>query len=132
MRCVDALLPLALVVLTAACTGGKGDGEPTHPASRPAVQRELRAGVRVELTAVVSRVYGEHAFVVDDADLPPAGQVVVSAAAVTVFVDDLVTVSGATDRLDRAALRQYGVADPAGVVVIATTVRRYPVPSPTP
>ncbi|MFB9445984.1 hypothetical protein Dvina_31670 [Dactylosporangium vinaceum] len=132
MRAVDLMLRCGLVLLTAACTGGHPDVEPAPSATPSSAQRELHAGTNVDLTAVVSRVYGEHAFVVDDADLPPDGQLVVSAAAVTVFVDDLVTLSGTAERLDATALRQYGAATTTAVAVIATSVRRYPARSATP
>ncbi|WP_433088233.1 hypothetical protein ACQP1P_20055 [Dactylosporangium sp. CA-052675] len=133
MRRVYAVAGCALALMSSACTGGGQDDPapaPTAPPSRP-VQR-LRPGTHVEVTAVVSRVYGTHAFVVEDADLPPTGQLVVSDAPVTVLVPELVTLSGLVEQLDQAALRHYGIGDSAlAVVVIASAVRDYPGESPT-
>jgi hypothetical protein len=91
----------------------------------------LLPGTSVDLTATVTRVLGATAFLVADTDLPPDGQVVVSDAPVTVRVTDVVTVAGRVEQLDAAAFGRYGISDPlvyersGGVVIVATTVRRY-------
>jgi hypothetical protein len=97
---------------------------------RPVVSspvRQLRTGTTVTVTAVVSEVRGDRAFVLTDADLPVAGQLVVVSTPVRVAVGDLVTVTGAVTLLDAPALRRFGVVAQAGVVtVVATQVLAYP------
>lgn len=137
-------LALALVLSTAACSGRGDDATPPGPtvSAAPSVTaRQLEPGTRVEFSAAVTRVLGERAFVVADADLPAGGQVVVSEAPVTVRVTDLVTVSGRVESINRAAFARYGVTDAqviqssGGVVVVASSVRFYlpvsPVPTPS-
>lgn len=128
---------LAVAVLAAGCTGDAPDPAPTIVAPSGTVRR-LQVGTQVEVTAAVTRVFSGSAFLVADADLPAAGQVVVSAAPVPVRVTDLVTVSGRVELLDRAAFSRYGIADPqvydtsAGIAVVAASVRGYPPASPRP
>ncbi|MFF5232796.1 hypothetical protein [Dactylosporangium sp. NPDC000521] len=131
---VAARLAVAVMLglATGACTGGDPDPAPTPDARPSAVTRRLPPGVQVDLTAVVTRVFGPAAFLVADADLPPDGQLVVSDAPVTVALTDLVRVSGRTALLDAAALRRYGAPDsPTGTAIVATEVRRYLPSGPT-
>ncbi|WP_433220774.1 hypothetical protein ACQP00_18740 [Dactylosporangium sp. CS-047395] len=124
MRAVNVLVAaLVAVLLTGGCSRGRADPAPTSTAAPSKFVPRLRAGTQVELTAAVSQVFGAHAFLIADVDLPPSGQLVVSDAAVTVAVDDLVTVSGLVRQLDRAALARYGADDPTGLAVVAASVR---------
>ena len=122
-------VPLLVALLLSTACSDRPDPAPV-PTARPspAVPR-LRIGTQVELSAVVIRVFGPHAFLVADADLPPAGQLVVSDAPVTVHVPDLVTVSGRVEQLDQGALQRYGAEDPTGVAVVAVSVQGYPAAS---
>jgi hypothetical protein len=129
MRWVQALI---LVGVTAACTGADPKPTPDPEPTTPSVSaRRLEPGTSVNLTATVVRVLAENAFLVADTDLPPDGQVVVSGTPVTVHVTDVVTVGGRVERFDAASFARYGVSDPqvhalsGGVVVVATSVRRY-------
>ncbi|MEU7872149.1 hypothetical protein [Dactylosporangium sp. NPDC049140] len=134
MGTVNALGAVPLLValaLTGACNSRAAPPPVPSAAPSPAAPR-LRPGTRVELTAAVIRVFGPHAFLVADADLPPAGQLVVSDAPVTVEVPDLVTLTGRVEQLDRAALQRYGAEDPTGVAIVAASVHGYPAESPTP
>ena len=125
-------LALLLVLAAGACTTGGPDPEPT-PELRPStVTRRLPAGIAVDLTAAVTAVFGPHAFLVADADLPPDGQLVVSDAPVAVEVTDLVRIAGRTVLLDEAAVRGFGASGaPVGAVVVASEVRRYTPSGPT-
>lgn len=88
-------------------------------------------GTSVDQTAAVAGVPSVQAFLVADTDLPPDGQVVASNVPVAVRISDVVTVAGRLEQVDAAALARYGIADPhvhgasGGVVVVATSVRRY-------
>jgi hypothetical protein len=110
--------------LTAGCT------EDPPPPVRPVVSspvRQLRPGTTVTVTAVVTEVRGDRAFVLADADLPAAGQLVVTTTPVAVATGDLVTVTGTVTLLDPPALRPFGVtADGSVVTVVATKVVQYP------
>jgi hypothetical protein len=112
------------VALPAGCT----DDPP--PPVRPVVSapvRQLRPGTAVTVTAVVTEVRGDRAFLVADADLPEAGQLVVVSTPVTVVPGDLVTVTGSVAVMDAPALQRFGVdAEFPVVTVVATQVQRYP------
>ncbi|WP_327001713.1 hypothetical protein OHA72_42300 [Dactylosporangium sp. NBC_01737] len=108
-------------------------GEPPPPV-RPIVSspvRQLRPGTTLTVTAVVTEVRGDRAFVLADADLPVSGQLVVAATPVRVAVGELVTVTGTVMLLDPPALQRYGVAAEFGAVtVVATQVVQYPPKTP--
>ena len=110
--------------LPAGCT------EDPRPPVRPVVSspvRQLRPGTTVTITAVVTEVRGDRAFVLADADLPETGQLVVGSTPVTVAPGDVVTVTGAVSVLDPPALQRFGVvADGSVITVVATQVLRYP------
>jgi hypothetical protein len=111
------------VVLLAACSGQAVPERslPTSPAPR-----QLRPGTDVTITAVVVEVRSDRAFVLADADLPPAGQLVVMPTAVTVTVTELVTVVGTVALLDGPALQRFGVTvDAAVITVVGTRLMRY-------
>ncbi|MEV4510962.1 hypothetical protein AB0K00_18565 [Dactylosporangium sp. NPDC049525] len=115
-------------MLPAACTD-----EPPAPV-RPVVSspvRQLRPGSTVTVTAVVTEVRADRAFVLTDADLPAAGQLVVVSTPVTVAVGDLVTVTGTVALMDAPALQRFGVEAEFGVItVVATQVLQYPANTP--
>lgn len=125
------MLALVLVSLTVGCGGGDAVPVPSTAVVPSATPRRLVPGTQVDLTASVTRILGSNAFVVADADLPVAGQLVVSDAPVTVRALDLVRVTGRVERFDAAAFDRYGLHDrqqvePFGdVVIVAATVRNY-------
>ncbi len=127
-----------LLALTTGCGGGHADPTPAVTVTPSVAVRRLEPGTTVDLTATVTRVLTANTFVIADADLPVAGQLVVSATPVAVRVYDLVRLGGRVERFDAAAFARYGLADPqvyepfGDVVIVAAQVHRYLAPSPSP
>lgn len=112
------------VVLLAGCSS---HASPERAGSSSPAPRQLRPGTDVTITAVVTEIRSDRAFMLADADLPPSGQLVVMSTVVTVTVTELVTVVGTVALLDGPALQRFGVAAEIAVItVVATRVMRYP------